>query len=133
MSESKIAVPPKKPRPKLSRSYPMVGRAREAGERRVWSGFGVNSFVWGSAGDESISDSTDPGAGADEWGVPGAAGALDARKPVGGRYPAPPARGSGTWAVPPGAVDATAVEGVAGRRCAASSEATGGFAGGWYG
>src|SRR5207247_10625812 len=98
-----------------------------------WSGCSVESVVGGSAGAESVGVFTGTGAGADESGVPGAAGALEGRKPVGVRYTDPPARGSGTWAVPPGAVDATAVEGVAGRRCAASSEASGGFAGGWYG
>ena len=93
----------------------------------------MNSFVSGSAGDESINAFTDTGPGGDvESGVPGAAGALDVRKPVGVRYTDSPARGSGTLAVPLGTGDAT-VAGVTGRRCAARSEATGGVAGGWYG
>src|SRR6266511_1215896 len=112
----------------------MVGRATSSGVNRVRYALKLNSLVSGSAGDESISAFTETGGGADVESAVPCGGAPEARKPVGERYTDSPARGAGSLGAPGGA---TATPGVAlgftARRCAASSEVTGGVAGGWYG
>src|SRR5260370_30397134 len=92
----------------------MVGRATESGVKRVWYGLNVNSFVSGSAGEESISAFTETGAGraAAPESLPPALGASEGRKPVDERYTDSPAR----WAVTTGSAATVAAGGVASTR-----------------